>query len=73
MDDLARRVLNQFTEMGSSKLDLHSLFEAGGNDPAARDGVLEVVERLVRDGLLEESGSDYYALTEKGRSAVHKP
>ena len=33
MDELARRVLKMFIEMGSESLDLHTLFEAGGNDP----------------------------------------
>ena len=36
MDEMARRVLKVFVEMGRESLDLHILFEAGGNDPASR-------------------------------------
>ena len=70
MDEQTRRVLNLFAQMKSDTLDLHTLFEAGGNDPDARGRVLDVVARLVRDGLLEERGSDFYKLTTKGRSAA---
>jgi hypothetical protein len=56
--------------MGADTLDLHTLFEAGGNDPDARGQVVDVVARLVRKGLLEEQGSDFYKLTIKGRSAI---
>jgi hypothetical protein len=45
MDELARLVLEVFIEMGSESLDLHTLFEAGGNDPASRKRVLDVVMR----------------------------
>ena len=70
MDEQTRRVLNLFAQMKSDTLDLHTLFEAGGNDPDARGQVLDVVTRLVREGLLEERGSDFYKLTTKGKSAV---
>ena len=70
MDKTARRVLNLFSQMKEDILDLHTLFEAGGNDPEARSQVLDVVARLVREGLLEERGSDFYKLTTKGRSAM---
>lgn len=50
--------------------DLHELFEAGGNDPDARTAVLDTVERLVKDGLLEERGNDFYALTQEGQVGV---
>ena len=70
MDQLTRRVLNLFSQMNTDTLDLHTLFEAGGNDPDARGQVIDVVARLVRDGLLEERGSDFYKLTTKGRSAM---
>jgi hypothetical protein len=70
MDELMRRVLGLFAQMQSDTLDLHTLFEAGGNDPDARGQVIDVVARLVRDGLLEERGSDFYALTTKGRVAA---
>jgi hypothetical protein len=67
MDELTRRVLALFSELGDRPVDLHTLFEAGGNDPAERDRVVDVVDRLVLDGLLEELGSDFYSLTDLGR------
>jgi hypothetical protein len=70
MDEIANRVLKLFAQMKSDTLDLHALFEAGGNDPDARAQVLDVVARLVVEGLLEEQGSDFYKLTIKGRSAL---
>lgn len=70
MDETTRRVLKLFAQMDTDTLDLHTLFEAGGNDPEARGQVVDVVARLVREGLLEEQGSDFYKLTTKGRSAI---
>ena len=70
MDERTRRVLKLYAQMGADTLDLHTLFEAGGNDPDARGQVVDVVARLVREGLLEEQGSDFYKLTIKGRSAI---
>ncbi len=72
MDELTRRVLGLFIEMDSESLDLHTLFEAGGNDPATRNRVLDVVARLVDTGYLESRGSDFYLLTDKGRSAIDR-
>lgn len=59
-----------FEEMGRDALDLHELFEAGGNDPDARREVFYRVESLVERGLLEERGNDFYALTRAGREAA---
>jgi hypothetical protein len=73
MDESMNRVLNTFSEMKSDRLDLHTLFEAGGNDPSAREKVLEVVAWLVQLGLLEPSGSDFYTLTAAGRQAINQP
>jgi hypothetical protein len=73
MDELTHRVLNLFAQMDSDTLDLHTLFEAGGNDIKAREQVIDLVARLVREGLLEERGSDFYALTTKGRVAAGNP
>lgn len=70
MDELARRVINIFTQMKDDTLDLHTLLEAGGNDPATREQVIEVVARLSQQGFLEERGSDFYTLTDKGREAL---
>ena len=69
MDDLKLRVLGMFDELGKAELDLHELFEAGGNDPEARREVFHAVEWLVGRGLLDERGNDFYALTETGREA----
>lgn len=70
MDDLTKRVLGSFAHWGKDSLDLHTLFEAGGNDPEARTRVFDIVEQLVRDGLLEEQGNDFYALTERGKETA---
>jgi hypothetical protein len=66
LDESKLRVLGMFDELGKSELDLHELFEAGGNDPDARLAVFHDVEWLVERGLLEERGNDFYALTESG-------
>lgn len=66
--ELTLRVLRMFDVMGKDALDLHELFEAGGNDPDARLAVFDIVERLAREGALEERGNDFYALTEEGRA-----
>ena len=63
-------MLRMFDEMGKDSLDLHELFEAGGNDPDERRAVFYAVEELVSAGLLEERGNDFYALTEEGRRAA---
>ncbi|HEX7314663.1 MAG TPA: hypothetical protein VF297_12120 [Pyrinomonadaceae bacterium] len=70
LDESKRRVLLMFEELGKSELDLHELFEAGGNDPEARLAVFHDVEWLVERGLLEERGNDFYALSDAGRRAL---
>jgi hypothetical protein len=70
MDEPTRRVLQLFIEMGADSLDLHTLFEAGGNDPTSRERVLNIVARLVDSGDLEPRGGDFYLITDKGRRAV---
>ena len=70
MDELTKLVLGSFGHWGKESLDLHTLFEAGGNDPDARTKVFDIVERLVKDGLLEELGNDFYSLTDKGKEAA---
>jgi hypothetical protein len=62
--------LGSFGHWKKDSLDLHTLFEAGGNDPDARTRVFDIVEGLVKEELLEELGNDFYALTEKGRRMV---
>ena len=70
MNEIERRVLGSFAHWRKERLDLHTLFEAGENDPAARTAVFDAVERMVNEGLLQEEGNDFYSLTEKGREAV---
>jgi len=67
MKPLKSRVLQMFTKMNKDALDLHVLFEAGGNDPAEREQVLDAIKELVAEGLLESRGSDFYALTGQGK------
>jgi hypothetical protein len=70
LDELSLRVIGMFDEMGKETLDLHELFEAGGNDPDERRAVFFAIEKLVGEGYLEERGNDFYALTEEGRALV---
>ena len=70
MKEMKERVLFMFEQMKKDVLDLHELFEAGGNDPDERREVFDAVEQLVADGLLEERGNDFYALTAEGKRAA---
>jgi hypothetical protein len=70
LDSISLRLLRSFSEFGQETLDLHTLFEAGGSDPIKREAVLDAVVRLVHDGLLEERGNDFYALTGAGKQAA---
>jgi hypothetical protein len=70
LDELKLRVLSMFDELAKPELDLHELFEAGGNDPEARLAVFNAVEWLVGRGLLLERGNDFYALSDSGREAA---
>jgi len=70
MDELTSLVLGSFGHWQKESLDLHTLFEAGGNDPEARTRVFDIVERLVKEGLLEELGNDFYSLTDKGKNVA---
>jgi hypothetical protein len=70
LDESKLRVLAMFEELGKRELDLHELFEAGGNDPGARLAVFHDVEWLVERGLLAERGNDFYALTDAGRRTL---
>jgi hypothetical protein len=56
--------------MGEDQLDLHVLFEAGGNEPEERLLVLDALDELVQAGMLEARSGDFYALTEKGMKAA---
>lgn len=70
MNEIEKRVLRSFELWKRDKLDLHTLFEAGENDPEARTAVFDAVEKLVKEGQLQEEGNDFYSLTEKGTKSV---
>lgn len=70
MKQLSSQVLKIFSDMQRARLDLHVMFESSGNEPGARAQVLDAVEELVRDGLLQSAGGDFYELTEKGKQAL---
>jgi hypothetical protein len=70
VNEIQKRVLKSFEHWNKDKLDLHTLFEAGENDPDARTAVFDTVEAFVRDGLLLEEGNDFYSLTDKGKKAA---
>jgi hypothetical protein len=70
MKPLSLRVLHLFGEMGKNRLDLHVLFEAAGNEPVERRGVLDAIDELIRAGMLEACGGDFFAVTEKGKGAI---
>ena len=72
MDELTKQVLKSFSVWRKDRLDLHELFEAGGNDPESRTAVFDIVERLVKEGLLKEEGNDFYSLTDKGKAAAQQ-
>ena len=73
MTPLALRVLRVYGEMGKDRLDLHVLFEAAGNEPAERRGVLDAVDELTHAGMLEACSSDFFVLTERGKGAIAQP
>ena len=70
MKQHSAQVLKIFSDMQRERLDLHVIFESSGNDPAARAQVLDAVDDLVREGLLESAGGDFYVLTDKGKQAL---
>ena len=72
MDTLRHKILGMFEQLNKEALDLHVLFEAGGNDPRERTAVFDTVERLVEEGLLEERGNDFYSLTAEGKRAARE-
>jgi len=70
MKPLSLRVLRLFGEMGKDRLDLHVLFEAAGNEPVERRSVLDAIDELIRAGMLEACGGDFFAVTNKGKGAI---
>jgi Mn-dependent DtxR family transcriptional regulator len=72
VNKIEKLVLGSFEHWEKEKLDLHTLFEVGENDPDARTAVFDAVERLVEEGLLQEEGNDFYSLTAKGKEAASR-
>jgi hypothetical protein len=70
VDELSKKVLSSFAVWRKDRLDLHELFEAGGNNPDERTAVFDIVERFVKEGLLAEEGNDFYSLTDTGKAAA---
>jgi hypothetical protein len=70
MNSLSERVLRLFGEMEKERLDLHTLFEAAGNEPSERSLVLDAVDELVALSMVKSCGSDFYELTESGKRAI---
>ena len=70
LSSLSLRVLRLFGEMRREQLDLHVLFEAGGNEPEERRDVLDAIDELVSGGMLKACGGDFYELTESGKRAM---
>jgi glutaredoxin len=75
MEAMARRILELFDQLERDSLDLHTFLEfVGGNPPAAREAVIDMVADLVKKGFLRETGqSDFYARSEDGRLEVVSP
>jgi glutaredoxin len=75
MEATAVRILELFDQLERDSLDLHTFLEfVGGNPPAARQAVLDMVSEMVKQGLLRESArSDFYERTENGRLEVVSP
>lgn len=68
---MALDILRLFDESDTEGWDLHGFFElVAGDDPAKRVAVFDTVDRLVQAGYLEDRGSDFYTLTEKGMKAA---
>ena len=67
MNEIEKRVLRSFAHW-KDRLDLHTLLKSE-RTTEARTAVFDSVERLVKEGLLQEEGNDFYSLTEKGRKA----
>jgi hypothetical protein len=58
---LSLRVLRLFGATGEHRLDLHVLFQAAGNEPEERLRVLDAIDELVRAGMLDSCGGDFFA------------
>lgn len=65
---LSSRVLELFGAMDEDRLDLPALFGIAGDGIKERLQLLEAIDELVRAGMLDACGDEFYALTEKAKS-----
>ncbi len=69
--DLAMEILRLFDQPNIEGWDLHGFFEfVAGDNQEKRTAVLDVVYELAELGFLENRGSDFYTLTDKGLRAA---
>ena len=64
---LSSRVMELFAAMGEDRLDLHVLFGIAGDRIKERLHLLDAIDELVRTGMLDACGDEFYALTEKAK------
>ena len=67
MKPLSSRVMELFAVTGEDRLDLHALFTVTGDGIKERLYLLEAIDELVRTGMLDACGDEFYALTEKAK------
>jgi hypothetical protein len=65
---LSLRVIELFRAMGEDRLDLHVLFRVTGDGITERLHLLDAIDELVRAGMLDACGDEFYALTEKAKA-----
>jgi hypothetical protein len=65
---LSSRVMELFEATGEDRLDLHALFGIAGDGIKERLYLLDAIDELVRAGMLDACGDEFYALTEKAKS-----
>jgi hypothetical protein len=65
---LSSRVMELFEARGEDCLDLHAFFGIAGDGIKERICLLDAIDDLVRSGMLEACGDEFYALTEKAKS-----
>jgi hypothetical protein len=70
-EEMALEILQLFDVPDTEGWDLHGFFEfVAGDDQAKRIAVFDTVDRLTQLGYLENRGSDFYTITEKGMRAA---
>jgi hypothetical protein len=67
---VSSRVVELFETTGEERLPLHVLFSVAGDGNKEKLKVIDAIDDLVRVGMLEAGGDEFYALTEKAKVAV---